>query len=145
MTPSDLICVDQSMPRWYGVGGDWMDMGLSHYVARDLKPESGCEIQDAACGRSGIMLRLEIVTATDQTREKDFEDEMPHGAAVVRRLVDSWISTKRIVRADSYLASVLGKVVKGEEVQVVKILSLFIFWGSRAAISSLFPIVTGSD
>ena len=93
------------MYRWYGLGGDWIDVALPHHVAIDRKPENGCEKQDAACGRSGITSRLEIITATDQNREKDFEDAMPHGAAVVRRLVDPWISTKRMVCADSYFAS----------------------------------------
>ena len=31
------------------------------YVAIDRKPESECEIQNSACGRSGIMMRLQIV------------------------------------------------------------------------------------
>ena len=26
--PSDLICVDESMSRWYGPGGDWINVGL---------------------------------------------------------------------------------------------------------------------
>ena len=115
MTPSDLISVEESISRWYGLGEDWIDVGLPHYVAMDRKSENGCEIQDATCGRSGIILRLEIFTATDETREKDFEDAMPHGAAVVRRLVDPWISAKRTVCADSYFISVdtaqmLGRV-----------------------------------
>ena len=40
---------------------------------------------------------------------------MQHGAAVLRRLIDPWLSTKRTVCADSYFASVdtaqmLGRV-----------------------------------
>ena len=58
VAPSDLIFVEDSMSRWYGLGGDWIDVGLLHYVAMDLKLENGCETQDAARGRSGIMLRL---------------------------------------------------------------------------------------
>lgn len=52
------ICIDESMSRWYGKGGDWINEGLPHYVAIDRKPENGCEIQTACCGTSGIMMSL---------------------------------------------------------------------------------------
>ena len=52
--PSDEICVDESMSRWYGQGGHWINHGLPMYVAINRKPENGCEIQNAACGRSGV-------------------------------------------------------------------------------------------
>jgi Transposase IS4 len=42
--PSHLICVDESMSRWYGQGGEWINHGLPFYVAIDRKPENGCEI-----------------------------------------------------------------------------------------------------
>ena len=54
VTPSDLICCDEIISRCYGLGGDWIDVGLSHFVAMDRIPENGCEIQGAACARSGI-------------------------------------------------------------------------------------------
>ena len=60
--PSDLICVDESMSRWYGQGGHWINHGLPQYIAIDRKPENGCEIQNAACGRSGVMLRLKAMS-----------------------------------------------------------------------------------
>ena len=53
---SEWICVDESMSRWYGLGGSWINIGLPMYVSIDRKPESGCEIQNAACGISGVML-----------------------------------------------------------------------------------------
>jgi hypothetical protein len=56
--PSELICVDESISRWYGQGGSWINHGLPMYVAIDRKPENGCEIQNSACGKSGVMLRL---------------------------------------------------------------------------------------
>ena len=58
VTPSDLLCVEESISRWYGRGGHWIEDGLPHYVAIDRKPENGCEIQDTCCGRSEILLRL---------------------------------------------------------------------------------------
>ena len=54
--PSDEICVDESMSRWYGQGGHWINHGLPMYVAIDRKLENGCEIQNAACGCSGVMI-----------------------------------------------------------------------------------------
>jgi Transposase IS4 len=59
--PSTLICVDESMSRWYGLGGHWINIGLPMYVAMDRKPEDGCEIQNSCCGKSGILLQLKLV------------------------------------------------------------------------------------
>ena len=55
--PSEMICVDKSVSRWYGQGGDWVNFGLPHYVDMDRKPENGCEIQDSCCRVSGIIMR----------------------------------------------------------------------------------------
>ena len=59
--PSSKICVDESISRWYGLGGHWINIGLPMYVAMDRKPEDGCEIQNACCGKSGIMMQLWLV------------------------------------------------------------------------------------
>ena len=52
--PSDEICVDKLMSQWYGQGGHWINHSLPMYVAIHRKPENGCEIQNAACGHSGV-------------------------------------------------------------------------------------------
>ena len=106
VTPSEMMCVDESISRWYGIGGGWMDIGLPHYVALDSKPEHGCEVQNTACGRSGIMLHLQLVSTADDERDRAYEGQMLHGTAVLRRLVEPWAGTQRIVCADSYFASV---------------------------------------
>ena len=49
--PSDRVCCDESMSKWYGLGGDWINIGLPMYVAIDRKPVNGCEIQNVCCGR----------------------------------------------------------------------------------------------
>jgi len=106
--PSDLIWVDESMYKWYGQGSHWILKGLPMYVAIDRKPENGCEIQNAECGRSGIMLQLSIVTTAEhrqQTATGD-DDGLPHGTAVLRKLVAEWAGSRRVVCADSYFASV---------------------------------------
>lgn len=56
-----LICADESISRWYGLGGSWINMGLPHYVAMERKPEHGAEIQNACDGMSGVMMRLKLV------------------------------------------------------------------------------------
>jgi hypothetical protein len=65
------ICVDEPMSRWHGLGGSWISVGLPHYVAIDRKPDNGCEIHDAACVESGVIIRLKVrqkKTASRQTR-----------------------------------------------------------------------------
>jgi hypothetical protein len=108
-SPSDLVCVDESISRWYGQGGHWIERGLPHYVAIDRKPENGCEIQNAACGRSGIMMQLQVVTTAEHeaTRASEAEAGLKHGTVVLDRLVRPWYGKgDRIVCADSYFASV---------------------------------------
>lgn len=65
VSPSELICVDESMSKWYGRGGRWILRGLPMYVAIDRLQERGCEIQNGARGRSGIMLRVHVVTTAE--------------------------------------------------------------------------------
>lgn len=115
--PSDLICVDESISRWYGQGGDWINHGLPMYVAIDRKPENGCEIQNAACGRSGVMLQLKLVkTLVEQQNEEDLsieetdrareQDGVLHGTKVLKELIAPWAQSDRLICADSYFASV---------------------------------------
>ena len=106
VTCSELTCVDESISRWYGTGGGWMDIGLLHYVTIDRKPDHGCAIQNTACGHSGIMLHVQLVSTADDGRERAYEGQMLHGTAVLRRLVEPWPGTQRIVCADSCFASV---------------------------------------
>ena len=107
--PSDYICADESISRWYGQGGHWINMGLPMYIAIDRKPENGCEIQNSACGRSGVMLRLILVKSADERESEHLntsEDGLLHGTQVLKTLVAPWTNSNRIVCADSYFASV---------------------------------------
>ena len=92
--PSEQICVDESMSRWYGNGGDWINLGIPQYIAIDRKPENGGEIQDASCGQSGIMLRLKVVQ---------------------RKIVRTMIVKKRLCMGQRYCMtwSLLGGIVTG--------------------------------
>lgn len=104
--PSDHLCIDESISRWYGLGGDWIKMGLPHYVAYDRKPENGCELKSMACGASGIMLRLELVMGQTSSEVQEFRDECSHTTALTLRLAKPWLRSGRVVCGDSYFASV---------------------------------------
>ena len=67
--PGWLVCVDESISRWYGLGGHWINMGLPMYVSIDRKPEDGLEIQNASCAHSGIMYQLKLVKTADSNAE----------------------------------------------------------------------------
>ena len=67
--PSWLVCVDESISRWYGLGGHWINTGLPMYVAMDRKPEDGLEIQNACCGHSGIMYQIKLVKTAEANAE----------------------------------------------------------------------------
>jgi Transposase IS4 len=114
-SPSDRICVDESMSRWYGAGRFWINVGLPQYIAIDRNPENGCEIQNAACGRSGVMMRLKLVKTPesgDASHGQDL-DGIAHSTAVFTELVGPWAMSNRVVYADSYFAS----VASAEELQ----------------------------
>jgi len=106
--PAETLCVDESISKWYGQGGEWISVGLPMYVAIVCKPENGCEIQNVACGRSGIMMRLQIVTtAEDQAANLSATERgVLHGTAFLQQLVAPWVGSGRIVCAESYFASV---------------------------------------
>ena len=107
--PSDWLCADESISRWYGQGGHWINMGLPMYIAIDRKPENGCEIQNSACGRSGVMLRLKLVKTAEECETEHAntaDDGLLHGTRVLKALVAPWTNSNRIVCADLYFASV---------------------------------------
>lgn len=60
-SPSEYIYVGESIYRWNGHGGDRIEKSIPHYVHRERNLESGCELQNAACGKFEITMRLEIV------------------------------------------------------------------------------------
>lgn len=70
-------------------------------------PENGGEFQNAARGRSGILLSLSVVmTAEHQRAPNDGEgDDLSQGTIVLMKLIAAWPGSKRIVCADSYSAS----------------------------------------
>ena len=59
--------MDESISRWYGLGGVWINIVLPMYIAIDSKPENGCRIQSSACGKSGVMLRLLVLKSAEDS------------------------------------------------------------------------------
>ena len=73
-------------------------MGFPMYVAIYRNPENGAEIQNSACGRSGIMMRLRIVKfVKNEEDQQDDRDNLPHGTKLLKELVMPWANTDRIV------------------------------------------------
>jgi Transposase IS4 len=107
--PSEHICLDESIARWYGQGGHRIDMGLPQYVAIDRKPENGCEVQNSACCRRGIMLNIRFVTTAEfeaRWTAAIENTELGHGTAILSGLVQPLAGTGRCICAVSYFASV---------------------------------------
>ena len=107
--PSDIVCIDESMSKWYGLGGGWINIGLPMYVAIDRKPVNGCEIQNVCCARSRIMMQIKIVETAEEEGEHTREDQdgMLHGTCVMLNLLAPWHHDgERVVCGDSYFASV---------------------------------------
>ena len=95
--PLDSICADESMPRWYGIGGHWINSGLPQYIAIDRKPENGCEIQNAADVFSGIMMQLNFVKtySEEDLHSPEEHDGLLHGTNVTVNLLQPWINKQR--------------------------------------------------
>ena len=110
--PGTFICTDKSISCWYVGSGFWINEGLPCYIAIDLKPENGCEIQNLACEESGVMLQLNLVkniqeeVKAELRQESGNGDDLIHGCKVLKELIEPWYHTHRVVCADSYFASV---------------------------------------
>ena len=41
-SPSERIGIYESLSIQFGLGGDWVNLGLTHYMQMDCKPDAGC-------------------------------------------------------------------------------------------------------
>lgn len=105
MTPSEALCIEERISRWYGLGGHLIDVGLPHYTALDRKPENALEMKTVCYGRSGTMLNIELEMGS-KFPQQDFGADNSHGTAVLLRLVQRCFGSERVVCADSFFASV---------------------------------------
>lgn len=87
-TPLHWLCIDESISRLYGMGGHWNNIGLSHYVAMDCKPENGCKIQNTVDSVSGIMLHFKVVKLAEHKHllqvHKD-DTGLLHGTVILKQ------------------------------------------------------------
>jgi hypothetical protein len=144
--PGGYLKADESMIRWYGVGGSYADAGIPHYAAIKRKPNNGGEIQNLADAASVIMLRLKIVkstakeeaiaTASATTAVANNDDVAANkggkGTRVLLELVHLWRDSGCLVTADTYFPSVEG-TLKMKEVGLY-------FIGSVKQCSRRFPM-----
>eukprot|EP00171_Calliarthron_tuberculosum_P006654 IDg6654t1 len=84
---SDLICVDESISNWYGLGGDLIDIYLRTNRAIDRNPGNGCKMKTNACGRRG-MLQLEIVRSSEGASRRDQFENIIRETAITQCFVD---------------------------------------------------------
>jgi Transposase IS4 len=82
------------------------------YIAMDRKPEDGCELQTASCGRTGVMLQLKVVKTMQEEAELQEEEGNNNNGLkqVMIQLTQPWESTGWLIFADSYFASVKAAI-----------------------------------
>ena len=75
----------------------------------DRKPENGCEIQNACCGRSTIMMRLKLLKTSEEELKHtvpDAEAGILYGTRLLLFLIRPWAYSTQTVVGESYFASV---------------------------------------
>ena len=84
--------MDESISRWYGLGVGWINSGLPMYIDIDRKPENGCEIQNSACGKSGLMMRILIIKSADDLdlHTLDNDEGIAHSTSILKYLCLYW-------------------------------------------------------
>ena len=92
--------MDKSLSRCYRLGGEWINIFLTHYVQMYCKPYNGCKIQGSCCGKSMMILKLKLVKgktvdeadiASNLTAPYEY---LKHVTTVLKYLVQPWV--KRI-------------------------------------------------
>ena len=105
--PLDIICADESIVWWYGLRGNWINIGLPMHVGIDCKLESECEAQSACCGKSGIVVCTHAVKSKSCCdRVGNGTSDANEGTCVSKELTLSWSKTNHLVFGDSFFASV---------------------------------------
>jgi hypothetical protein len=118
--PGDHLEANETVIRWYGVGGAFVNAGLPMYLALERKPDNSGEIQNLADVASGIMLHLKVVklvkeekaistdaAAANQDKD-DGNDNTANkggkGTRVLLELTEPWHHSGRVITADAYFA-----------------------------------------
>ena len=92
--PSYCTCVDESMSRWYGIGGQWINAGLPQYIVIDRKPENGCDIHNASDGVSNIMAQLKLLETSPEEDLHYLEEknELLQGTKIMLNIFQPWVN-----------------------------------------------------
>lgn len=104
--PSSMLCVDESVVRWYGAGGDGHTVGVPHYVAMDRKVDAGVEVNVVADGTTNIVLRLEMEKSEGERDVGEEVRDLSAGAQLTLRLTKPYWGSQRTVVGDARFASV---------------------------------------
>ena len=90
------------------MGGGWINIVLSMYIAIYQKPENGCEIHNSACSGSVVMLRLLLMKSGEDSHvhKQENNEGLAHGPAILKYLALPWANSQRGVCTNSYFASV---------------------------------------
>jgi hypothetical protein len=120
--PDDHLEANETVIRWYGIGGTFINAGLPMYLALECKPNNSSEIQNLANVASGIMLHLKVVKSVKEekaistdaaaaNKDKDNGNDNAankggKGTRVLLELMEPWHHSGRNVTADAYFASV---------------------------------------
>jgi len=106
--PGGHLEADETVARWYGKGGAFVDAGLPMYLALEHKPDNGGEIQNLADVASGIMLHLKVVKSANEEKAiaAAAADKAGKGTQVLLELTEPWHHSGRLVNANAYFALV---------------------------------------
>jgi hypothetical protein len=129
--PGGHLEADETVIRWYGKGGAFVDTGLPMYLALERKPDNGVEIQNHADVVSGIMLHLKVVksaneekaitaAAADAIAANDGNnaaaaDEAGKGTQVLLELTEPWHHSDCLVTVNAYFASMEAALAMKEK------------------------------
>ena len=109
--PGVELEADESMVPWYGHGGNYINIGLPHYVVMDCKPNNVGKIQTLADASSGIWICLKVVKSADKEKaiKKDLDLDPKKatygkGTMVLLELMKTRLGSNHLVTADAYFA-----------------------------------------
>ena len=113
--PSDLIFVDESMSKWYGLGGHWINMELHIYMVIDHTPVNRCDIKKSCDAISQVTMQLKLLKLEDEedrymayiradVAHQIGSVHLLHRTKVLIDLVKPWKNKRRKVCADSYFS-----------------------------------------
>ena len=107
--PSDYIFVDESMSRFYGIGGHWINYALPQYISIYINTGNCYEIHNAVDGVSVIIMWLNLVKtySEEYLHSPEEDDGFLHGTKLMLNILQPWVNKqRRFVSTESYFALV---------------------------------------